>query len=208
VPRSHAQLSAAPAWSGAAPVPERQNVGVPADPVPHRLFLLRHAMTSWNQPGAPDHDRPLAPRGQRCLPGVAATIDGHLDGPLDLVLASTATRVRDTLAGVLPRISAPHDLCWRRGLYLASPEYLFAELNELPDDVRTVLLCGHNPGLHQLALDLLGDSDGSDTDGAASAGVWAGLPPAGLVVIDVDDAWADVGAGSGRLVEFAVPPEA
>ena len=116
------------------------------------------------------------------------------------MLASTATRVRATLDGVLPRISAPREVRWLRGLYLAESESLLAELNGLPDGVRTVLLCGHNPGLHQLALELL-------DDGGTVEALRAGLPTAGLVIVDVDDEWADIGVGSGRLVEFRAPLE-
>lgn len=170
-----------------------------ADPsFTRRLFLLRHAKSSWARPGDPDHDRPLAPRGARALPGVADAIDRLLDAPLDLVLGSTALRVQSTLAGVLPRISKPHEVRRLPALYLADPARLLAELNEVPDGVRSVLLCGHNPGLQQLAYALV---EGDDS----AAGLPADFPTAALAVIDLDDEWADVGDGSGRLVAFIAP---
>jgi len=162
-----------------------------------RLFLLRHAKASWSRDA--DHERPLAPRGERVLPGVGLAIDGLLERPLDLVLASTAARVRATLAGVLPRLSPPHDVRWQRSLYLADVDTLFGELRELPGATRDVLLCGHNPGLHELALALLSNDEGSSK-------LDDGLPPAGLVVIDIADDWADVDAGSGTLVAYVTPP--
>jgi len=164
---------------------------------PRRLFLLRHAKTTWSAPDVADHDRLLAPRGERALPGVGREIDRYLDGPLDLVLASTAARVRATIAGVLPGLSAPREVRWSRPLYLASDERLLRELTELPDGVQTVLLCAHNPGLQQLAVTLLEDEVPDE--------LLAGLPPAGLVVIDVDDEWPEVDVGSGRLVAFSTP---
>lgn len=173
---------------------------MPDAPYVRRLFLLRHARPSWARPGDPDHDRPLAPRGERTLPAVAQVIDRHLDRPLDVVLVSTAVRARATLDGVLPRIAKPRDVRASAGLYLADVDALFSELRELPDDVRSAMICGHNPGLHHLALTLL---DGADVPVALAAE----LPPAALVVIDVEDEWADVDTGSGRLVAFSVPPE-
>ncbi len=163
-----------------------------------RLFLLRHAKSSWARPGDPDHERPLAPRGERALPGVAVAIDQLLDAPLDLVLASTALRVQSTLAGILPRISNPREMRALGALYLAEPERLLAELNEVPDGVRSVLMCGHNPGLQQLTSALV---EGDES----AAGLPAEFPTAALAVIDLDDDWADVGDGSGRLVAFIAP---
>ncbi|MGH8889232.1 MAG: SixA phosphatase family protein [Acidothermaceae bacterium] len=165
---------------------------------PRRLFLLRHAKTTWSAPDVADHERLLAPRGERTLPGVGLQIDRHLDGPLDLVLGSTAARVQATIAGVLPRLSPPREVHWSRPLYLADDERLLSELRALPDSAQTVLLCGHNPGLQQLAVTLLDDE--------APGELLAGLPPAGLVVIDLDDDWAELDVGSGRLVAFSAPP--
>jgi phosphohistidine phosphatase len=171
-----------------------------SDTSPRRLFLLRHAQPSWPRPGDPDHDRPLAPRGVRVLPAVAAQIDRYLEQRLDLVLASTAVRVQATLDGVLPRIAAPRDVRTANSLYLADLDQLLRELREIADDVRSVLLCGHNPGLHQLALTLLDDA-------VVPARLGTELPPAALVVIDLEDEWAEADAGSGRLVAFSVPPQ-
>lgn len=165
-----------------------------------RLFLLRHAKASWSRDA--DHERPLAPRGERALPGVGLAIDGYLERPLDLVLASTAARVRATVNGVLPRLSPPIDLRWQRSLYLAGVDVLIEELRDLSDSVRDVLICGHNPGLHELALTLLAD-DGESIDQLDD-----GLPPAGLVVIDIDGEWCDLEAGSGRLVAYLTPNDA
>jgi phosphohistidine phosphatase len=160
-----------------------------------RLFILRHAKSAPSAHGTPDHDRPLAPRGRRALAGVAADIDRHLHGRrLDVVLCSTATRARETAAGVLATVSS-REVRDDARLYLADVEQLLEVLAELPDGVATALVCGHNPGLHELALTLIGSD-------AAPVALRQGLPTAGLVVVDLEPPWTSIGPGTGTLTAF------
>jgi len=186
----------------------------------HRLFILRHAKAATHPPtaGGGDYDRPLAARGVAALPGVARSIAEQLDGnPLDLVLCSTSTRTRETVelvAQAEPAVAAA-PLKLDAKLYLADPARLLKALRKVPADAATVLLCGHNPGLHQLALLLLGD-DGSDdgTDAAPEqvpARLRYDLPTAGLVVLDLDGSWTSIGSGrrsrAATLRGFVVPSD-
>lgn len=190
----------------------------------HRLFILRHAKAATHPPTASggDHERPLAPRGEAVLPGVARSIAEQLEGhPLDLVLCSTSTRTRETVEGVAqaePAIAAA-PLKLDNKLYLADPARLLKSLRKVPADKATVLLCGHNPGLHQLALLLLGDdgpadeaADEADTDAADErlpSRLLYDLPTAGLVVLDLDGSWTSIGPGrrsrAATLRAFVVP---
>jgi phosphohistidine phosphatase len=181
----------------------------------HRLFILRHAKAATHPPtpSGGDHERPLAPRGVAALPGVARGIAEQLDGhPLDLVLCSTSTRTRETIelvAQAEPAVAAA-PLKLDSKLYLADPPRLLKSLRKVPADAATVLLCGHNPGLHQLALLLLGD-DGSD-DERLPPRLLYDLPTAGLVVLDLDGSWTSIGSGRrsrvARLRAFVVPSDA
>lgn len=185
--------------------------------VMHRLFILRHAKAATHPPmaSAGDHDRPLAGRGVAVLPGVARSIVGQLDGqPLDLVLCSTSTRTRETVELVAqsePAVAAA-PLKLDRKLYLADPARLLKTLRKVPDDVATVLLCGHNPGLHQLALFLLGDDGSQDAAEQLPPRLRYDLPTAGLVVVDLDGSWTSVGTGrasrAAKLRAFVVPSDA
>ena len=156
-----------------------------------RLFILRHGKTPPAPPGMSDHERPLNKRGRVASAAAGRELPRYLDGPLDLVLASTAVRVRETIDAALDGVEAA-DVQYDRALYSADVDTLLETLRALPDDVRSVLLCGHNPSLHQLALTLLGDG--------ATPALREHLPPAGLVVIDLDD------ADGARLVDFISPP--
>jgi phosphohistidine phosphatase len=148
------------------------------------------------------------------LPGVARSIAEQLDGhPLDLVLCSTSTRTRETVelvAQAEPAVAAA-PLKLDAKLYLADPARLVKALRKVPADAATVLLCGHNPGLHQLALVLLGDDGTDDAPEQVPARLRYDLPTAGLVVLDLDGSWTSIGSGrrsrAATLRAFVVPSD-
>ena len=151
-----------------------------------RLLIVRHAKAAPAVPGGDDHGRRLAPAGLAQLPDLAAQVVAALGSArLDLVLCSPSARTLETVAGVVaaePTLGdAPVKV--KRSLYLAGVDDLLAVLRRLPDDIETAMVCGHNPGLHELALVLLG----SDADEQLRQG----LPTAGLAVVDADK-WSSV----------------
>ncbi len=123
-----------------------------------RLALLRHAKSSWEDLRQTDHARPLNSRGQRDAVALAETIQS-LGLKFDRVLCSTATRTRETwdgLMGALPKGSpTPRYL---EELYLAEPEKLLSAVRREGEAVETLLVIGHNDGLHEFALGLVGDA--------------------------------------------------
>jgi phosphohistidine phosphatase len=156
-----------------------------------RVWLLRHAKSSWDDPGIPDHDRPLAPRGRKAAKRMALWADENDVRP-DLVLCSTALRARATLDLVLPGLGKPAT-AFDDDLYHASAAGLLERLRALPDDAAAVLLVGHNPGLHDLACLL------------APPGPEA-FPTAALADLRLAaDTWPGVGPGCGRLDELLLP---
>ena len=187
----------------------------------HRLFILRHAKAATHPPtpSGGDHARPLAARGRAVLPRVARSIAELLEGnPLDLVLCSPSARTRETVdlvAQAEPAVAAARlklvDL-----LYLADAARLLKTLRKVHGDKATVLVCGHNPGLHQLALLLLGDDGSDDTSehsppSSVPPRLRYDLPTAGLVVVDLDGSWTSLGTGPGirgtTLRAFVVPTD-
>ena len=122
-----------------------------------RLYLLRHAKSSWKDASLPDHDRPLAGRGRRAAKAVARYLREQDIQP-ELVVCSTALRARETLARIEPALGTP-DVRVEGDLYAASADALLERLRSVPDDVGSVMLIGHNPGLQELALDLARQSN-------------------------------------------------
>jgi len=121
----------------------------------------------------------------------------------DLVLVSPARRTQETLAGLEPWDATPL-VEPIEALYLATAEQLLAVLHGVPETVRSVLLIGHNPGLHELAMNLVG-SDAMQHPGEAAKRLAAGFPTGALAEFAVAGSWAQLDAGGGRLLRFLAP---
>ncbi|MFF9768769.1 SixA phosphatase family protein [Streptomyces sp. NPDC014636] len=119
-----------------------------------RLVVLRHAKAAWPE-GVEDHRRPLAPRGLRDAPAAGrALAAGSLP---DLALCSTAVRARRTWELVSAEWATPPPVRYDRRLYAADAADLLEVVHEVPAEVRTLLLVGHNPGLEELVRTLAAD---------------------------------------------------
>jgi phosphohistidine phosphatase len=167
-----------------------------------QLLILRHAKSSWDAAAVPDRDRPLNPRGRR---SVAIMRQAMRDLGLmpDMVLVSTARRTLETLEALEPWDDAPL-IEPMDGLYLANEMQLIAALHGVAETVRSVLLIGHNPGLHDLALKLAG-TRAIVGGGAAERKLAEGFPTAALAEFVVAGSWWELREGGGRLVRFLTP---
>lgn len=163
---------------------------------PRTLLLLRHAKAVRD--GADDFERPLAPRG-RAAAGDLATHLAATARP-DIVLCSAARRTRETLDPILGRFD--HDLQVRieRALYLAEVETLLTAIHALPPEARTALLIGHNPGMHELAVMLVGAGDAH-----LRRQLDEKFPTGALAAIEIAGPWGRTTARAGRLIDFVTP---
>jgi phosphohistidine phosphatase len=165
-----------------------------------RLMLLRHAKSDWSRPGMRDHDRTLNARGRDAAPKMGAYMARHALFP-DLVLASTATRVRETLDLLLPALGRDPKVTHDERIYEASEDALMEVLREAPRTAHALLMVGHNPGFADLAGLLIASGDIE-----ARARLIDKFPTGALAVIDFPlDDWAKVHPHSGRLDRFVVP---
>nr|WP_206440280.1 histidine phosphatase family protein [Streptomyces scabichelini] len=164
-----------------------------------RLVVLRHAKSAWPD-GVADHERPLAPRGRRDAPAAGrALADAHCLP--DLVLCSTAVRARQTWELAAAQWAASPPVRHDPRLYGADVPELLAAVREVPDEVRTLLLVGHNPGLEELVLTLAGDSLDD-----ALADVRAKFPTSAIAVLAWHGSdWRSLGPGVALLTDMTVP---
>jgi phosphohistidine phosphatase len=167
------------------------------------ILLLRHAKSAWGQPGLDDHERPLNKRGERAAEAMAEHIVHNAPRP-DLILCSTAVRTRQTLAPLIHRLTSPAPpIALEKGLYLASEPALLVRLRAVPDEVRTVLLIGHNEGIGELAEALAGTGDPVALDRLDGK-----FPTGALATFEVPDGpWRDLAPGAADLLAFVRPRE-
>jgi phosphohistidine phosphatase len=160
--------------------------------------LVRHA-----EPGlAPlDRDRPLTPRGERQAQAAGAWLREAGTVP-DRVVVSPALRTRQTWERVAAELdSAPEPVVDDR-VYENTLDGVLESIAESADDVRTLVVVGHNPTVAALAHEL----DDGDGDAAAREALDRGVPAGTLLVFDVEVPFAELGADGGTLVAVVVAP--
>ena len=160
------------------------------------LLLLRHAKSDYPA-GVADHERPLAPRGEREAGLAGDWLRAHAPA-VDAVLCSTATRTRETLART--RVDAPVNYVDR--LYDATPGAVIEEINRVDPDVETLLVIGHEPTMSSLALGLA-TADGSNS--TAAERISTKFPTSAIAVLRTAEPWDQLTLNGATLVGFHVP---
>ncbi|MFD0274902.1 SixA phosphatase family protein [Kitasatospora sp. NPDC127111] len=163
-----------------------------------RIVLVRHAKSERSDV-IDDHERPLAERGRRDAPAAGRWLAGSGITP-DLALVSTAVRTRETWKLVVPELPERPRTAYEERIYAASPGELLVLLTELSEEVHDVVLVGHNPGIHALAVTLAGESEGD-----LMARMNDAFPTSAVAVLDYDGSWKAIEPGAARLVAFWTP---
>lgn len=164
-----------------------------------RLLLLRHAKAEKARGRMHDRDRPLNGRGRIDATEIAAFMVSRALTP-QRVLVSSAERTRETWVHMAPEFSTAPAVDYVDRLYDAAPETIVGVIKAAGGNVATLMVIGHNPGMHDAARLLLAHRGGTAHQ------LDDGLPTAGLVVIDfAEDDWRRMAARSGRLKGFVTP---
>lgn len=164
-----------------------------------RLYVLRHAKAEAWESGAMDHARALTRRGVDDATRMGAHVAREWGAP-DLVLCSTAQRTRETLAAFEAGLGSELTTRFEDDLYNAPRDVLLEAIQTVGDDVGSILLIGHNPGIHGLAATLA--SMGTELDR-----VRAKMPTAALAVFEFDGAWSALRPAAARLTTFTTASE-
>lgn len=167
-----------------------------------KLFLIRHAKSSWADPEMDDFDRPLNKRGRRAAHAMAEYLGrSHIRPSLALVSASLRTRATwDILEGALEGIPVTIERC----IYEAAKGDILHRLQQMDPHLTSVMVVGHSPGLPRLAEALCG----TNGDAAALAALAEKYPTGALAEIDLDiENWHELQPGTGRLTAFIRPKD-
>lgn len=145
-----------------------------------RVYLLRHAKSSWQSPGLTDFERPLSPRGLQAASEIGTFINEY--GAPDYCICSSAKRTIETLEKVLEQIPQGVEFDLSTDLYLAASDMYLKKIRQLDGRYKTVLIIGHNYGIEDAVNEL----------GCANTE----MKTASLAVIDFPvDEWSSVKMG-------------
>ncbi|MEQ1762962.1 MAG: histidine phosphatase family protein [Pyrinomonadaceae bacterium] len=157
------------------------------------IYLLRHAKSSWDDATLSDFERPLNERGLNTAPFMGEVITRRGYTP-EVVISSPAKRAATTAELVKESAGLNADLRTDHRIYEASPNTLRTVASETGDDVDSVMLVGHNPGMEGFVRYLTGQVEP--------------MPTAGLAVIELSiDSWKDLDADCGSIVEIIRPKD-
>ena len=161
----------------------------------HRLHLLRHAK-SGRDDAVEDHQRRLSRRGRDDARAVGETLPAALYG-LDLVLCSSALRTRETAGLALAGFAPCPRILFEDGLYLAGPAALLKRLMLLDESDGAVLVIGHNPGLHALAIAL------AEPDSPRFAALASGkFPTTARASLAIGGRWDQLDRARHELIDY------
>jgi len=119
----------------------------------------------------------------------------------DAALVSDSRRTRETLDLVLQAFQRRLPFVVDPDLYAAPSAVILTAIQQTSPEVASLLVVGHNPGMAELAVELVGR--GSDAD---LAQLKSKFPTSALAIVDFDaDAWTDVTIQSGELKRFVTP---
>ncbi len=166
--------------------------------MPRELLILRHAKSDWDSGAANDFDRPLAKRGKRDAPKVAAWL--YREGLVpDHVISSPAERARQTATKVCEGLDIKKKrIVWESDIYQAGVPELLEVLARCPTKAGTVLIIGHNPGLEELVSYLAGEDLDLPQDGKL-------LTTSAVARLEMPDEWGRLAPGSGQLISITRP---
>jgi len=157
------------------------------------LYIVRHAKSSWDSPGLDDYDRPLNSRGKKNAPEMGQRLAKRQVMP-DAIITSPAKRAYTTAKKIAAEIPFPRANIQKEPLfYHGSTSDMISILQSVSDDIETLMIFAHNPGL----TDLTNFLSGSDI---------YNIPTCGIAEIEFNvSSWAKVGGDTGNLVSFDYP---
>jgi phosphohistidine phosphatase len=162
------------------------------------LVLVRHGKSSWDY-DVDDHERPLSGRGRRDAEALGRLLSQRSLRP-DLVLCSTATRTKQTWDYAKAGGATAGEIQYLRDIYHAWVPELLTLIRDVPDEIHTLLVLGHAPGIPDLVEHVCIRTDSPD---------WTQMdnkfPTSALAVVNVPGPWAELGKDRAELASFVVP---
>lgn len=155
------------------------------------LYILRHAKSSWNDNSIADFDRPLNVRGLNTAPFIGEVM-ARKDVRPDVIISSPAKRAMQTAILVKEASGLNAPIQYDERIYEASTQTLNLLISQIGEEIESVLLVGHNPGMAGLIDYFTGRSEE--------------MPTAAIAAIALKiDTWEQASAKCGDL-QFVIRP--
>jgi len=156
-----------------------------------KVYLIRHAKSSWEDFLLDDFERPLNKRGKLDAPLMGVKLHDKKIMP-DTILSSPAVRAKATAEIIAKKIGFEKEIVFKKDIYEASATTLHKILTNIEDKKNVVFLFGHNPSLNELVENYIHFNEN--------------IPTCGVMEIEFDcSSWADISAENARLVSFDYP---
>lgn len=158
-----------------------------------KIYLIRHAKSSWSEEGMSDFDRPLNKRGKKDLPFMANRLKEFGIKP-DLILSSTAKRAQKSARGIAETIGYSVDkISYDESLYDSSYTTYRYLLDSLDDKLDSLFIVAHNPTLTEVGERL-------------SGAILTNIPTCSIVCMEFDvESFRDIQEESGKILFFDYP---
>jgi len=158
-----------------------------------KIYLIRHAKSSWSEEGMSDYERPLNKRGKKDLPFMATRLKEFGVKP-DLILSSPAKRAEKSAKTIAEIIDYDIDnITFDESLYDSSYTTYRYLLDSLDDKLNSVFIVAHNPTLTEVGERL-------------SGAILTNIPTCSIVCIEFDvKSFQDIKEESGKIIFFDYP---
>lgn len=165
----------------------------------HQLIIMRHAKSDWSEEHNSDFERPLAARGKKAAKQMGKWLKHRYR--IDRIICSPALRAKQTCQLVAEQLRLPQNhIRWESEIYDASLSDLISVTKKYSEDIRTLLLVGHNPGLDQLLCYLSRDPPPVNSTGKL-------LTTAAIAVLDYGDTAITAQPNDAHLQYLVRPKE-
>jgi phosphohistidine phosphatase len=161
------------------------------------LYIMRHAKSDWAASGSSDFERPLNKRGNKNAIRMGRWMVENEKYP-ERIISSPAIRAKQTIELVTDQFKDKQlTVNYDKTLYLATLDVLIETIQLYKNDVNSLMLVAHNPGLEQLIYFLSIKSDDE----------YKSLTTANLIILEYPDNQFDPFTDKGKLIEFIKPKE-
>jgi len=156
-----------------------------------KLFIIRHAKSSWKEENLDDFDRPLKKRGKKNASYMGEMLKEKHILP-DIILSSPAIRAKTTADIIAKKVNYSKDILFNKNIYESNEATLHNLLREFNNKNKIAFLVAHNPELNMLADYYVGFNEN--------------IPTCGIIEIEFDcKKWQDITPFNAKLISFEYP---